>query len=54
VRKLLEAMARRRPLVALIEDIHWAEPALFDLLDHVARLSAAPILLLCTARPDPS
>jgi tetratricopeptide (TPR) repeat protein len=52
-RKLLEAMARRHPLVALIEDLHWAEPALFELLDHVMRLTRnAPILLLCTARPE--
>ena len=52
VRKLLEAMGQRRPLVALIEDMHWAEPALFDLVDHVVRLTDAPILLLCTARPE--
>jgi len=53
VRKLLEVIARRRPLVALIEDLHWAEPALFDLIDHVVQLTAgAPILLLCTARPE--
>jgi tetratricopeptide (TPR) repeat protein len=52
-RKLLEAMARRHPLVALIEDLHWAEPALFDLIDHVVRLTTdAPVLLLCTARPE--
>jgi class 3 adenylate cyclase/tetratricopeptide (TPR) repeat protein len=53
VRKLLEAMALRRPLVVLIDDIHWAEPTLFDLIDHVVQLTAdAPILLLCTARPE--
>src|SRR6266511_1766369 len=52
-RKLFEAMARRHPLIVLIEDIHWAEPALFDLIDHMARLTRdVPVLLLCTARPD--
>ena len=51
VRRLLEALARRRPLVALIEDLHWAEPTLLDLIDHVATWSRdAPLLLLCTAR----
>jgi predicted ATPase len=46
-------MARRQPLVALIEDLHWAEPALFDLIDHVVRLTReVPVLFLCTARPD--
>src|SRR5439155_14218987 len=53
VRELLEAMARRRPVVAVIEDVHWAEPALIDLIEHVAELTAdAPVLLLCTARPE--
>jgi len=53
VRKLLEIIARRRPLVVVIEDIHWAQTTLFDLIDHVVQLAAdAPILLLCTARPE--
>jgi tetratricopeptide (TPR) repeat protein len=41
------------PVVALIDDIHWAEPAFFDLLEHIVGASTgAPILLLTTARPD--
>jgi predicted ATPase/class 3 adenylate cyclase len=53
VRKLLEALAARSPLVVVLEDTHWAEPTLLDLIDHVADLSRdAPILLLCMARPD--
>jgi class 3 adenylate cyclase/tetratricopeptide (TPR) repeat protein len=53
VRVLLEAMSRRRPLVVVVEDIHWAEPPLLDLLAHVAELSRdAPMLLLCPARPE--
>jgi tetratricopeptide (TPR) repeat protein len=53
VRKLLERLARDRPLVVAIEDIHWAEPTLLDLLDYVATFSTgAPILLLCLARPE--
>jgi class 3 adenylate cyclase len=52
-RKLLEKLAADRPLVALIDDIHWAEPAFLDLLDHVLDSAQdAPILLLATARPD--
>ena len=35
VRKALEARARARPLTLVIEDIHWAEPTLLDLLEHV-------------------
>ena len=53
VRKLFEAMAGRSPLIAVFDDIHWAEPALLDLIEHIADWSRdAPILLLCSARPE--
>ncbi|WP_369258272.1 AAA family ATPase [Geodermatophilus amargosae] len=53
VRRLLEVLARRRPLVVVIDDLHWAEPTLLDLAEHVADWSReAPILLLCLARPE--
>ena len=53
VRKLLEARAALRPLVVLLDDLHWGEPAFLDLVEHVADLSReAPILLLCVARPE--
>jgi class 3 adenylate cyclase/tetratricopeptide (TPR) repeat protein len=53
VRKLFEALARERPLVVVLEDLHWAEPTFLDLVDHVADWSRdAPILLLCLARPE--
>jgi len=53
VRRLFEELARDRPLVVLVEDIHWAEPTLLDLLEYVAGWTHdAPVLLLCLARPD--
>ena len=53
MRRLLEAVAVVRPLVVVLDDIHWGEQAFFDLVDHVADLSRdAPILLLCMARPE--
>jgi class 3 adenylate cyclase/tetratricopeptide (TPR) repeat protein len=53
VRRLFEAIARDRPLVIVFDDLHWAEPTLLDLLDHVADLSRdAPILLFCMTRPE--
>jgi class 3 adenylate cyclase/tetratricopeptide (TPR) repeat protein len=53
VRKLLEVVAADRPLVVVIDDLHWAEPTLLDLVDQVADLSRqAPILLLAVARPE--
>jgi class 3 adenylate cyclase len=52
-RKLLEQAAQVRPVICVLEDLHWAEATLLDLVEGVARASrAAPILLLCTARPD--
>jgi class 3 adenylate cyclase/tetratricopeptide (TPR) repeat protein len=53
VRKLLEAAADDQPLVVAIDDLHWGEEALLDLIEHVAYLSRdASMLLLCTARPE--
>ena len=51
VRRLLEALARERPLVVVFDDIHWAEPTFLDLVEYLAAFAAAPILLLCLARP---
>ncbi len=49
-RKLLEEQA---PLVVVFDDIQWGEETLLDLIEHVALLSsAAPLLLLCLARPE--
>ena len=53
VRRFLEAAARTRPLVVVLEDLHWAEPALLDLVEYLAHWSeSAPILLLALARPE--
>ena len=53
IRRFLEILASERPVIAVWEDVHWAEPALLDAIDHVADwANDAPILLLCTARPE--
>jgi class 3 adenylate cyclase/tetratricopeptide (TPR) repeat protein len=53
VRKLLESQARRKPLVVLFEDVHWAEMTLLDLVEHIVTAAAdVPLLVLCTARPE--
>ncbi len=53
VRTFLEALARRRPLVLVFDDIHWGESTFLDLVDHLADWTHdAPILLLCMARPE--
>ena len=53
VRRLLEVRSTQTPLVVVVDDIHWAEPSLLDLLDDlVDRTKDVPLLLLCIARPD--
>jgi hypothetical protein len=53
VRKGLERRARRQPLVLVIEDIHWAEPTLLDMIEHLVDWTRdAQLLLLCLARPE--
>ncbi len=53
IKQLVETLAERQPVVVVVDDLHWAEPLLLDLLDYVATFSVErPILLLCLARPD--
>lgn len=52
-RRLLEAAALAQPLCVVIEDVHWADDALLDLVHAVARRArGAPLLLLTLARPE--
>ena len=50
--QFLEELATDQPAVVLIEDIHWAEPDLLDLLDSLIRDVHGQLLLLTTARPE--
>jgi class 3 adenylate cyclase/tetratricopeptide (TPR) repeat protein len=50
--EFLEELARERPVVVLIEDVHWAEGDLCDLLETLVGQVAGPLLLLATARPE--
>jgi len=53
VRRLFETLARERPLVVVLDDIQWAEPAFLDLVEYLAGWSRdAPVLVCCLARPD--
>ncbi|MFZ3219639.1 MAG: AAA family ATPase [Rhodoferax sp.] len=53
LRAMLGGMSAQKPLVLLVEDLHWADPTTLELLEHVL---AAPNLgavgVLLTARPD--
>jgi class 3 adenylate cyclase len=51
--RFIEALADKRPLVLVFEDLHWADEGLLDFLDHlVDRASGVPLLIICTSRPE--
>ena len=53
VQQALARAAAERPLLVLLEDVHWAEPALLELVELVCEhTSDAPILFLCLARSE--
>ena len=53
VRRFLEALALEHPLIVVLEDIHWAEPTLLDLVEYLDAWTAeAPLLVLCLARRE--
>ncbi len=51
-RNLLSRLADDGPVLLVIEDVHWAGDALFDVLDHIVRRVEGPVLLLTPARPE--
>ena len=49
----LAGLAGRRPVLALLEDVHWIDPSTQELFDlAVERLRELPVLLLVTFRPE--
>ena len=49
---LFSALASTGPVIVVIDDIHWADPALLDLLEELSDRVAGPLLIVCTSRPD--
>jgi class 3 adenylate cyclase len=51
--RYLAALAQRTPVLAALEDLHWADPTTRELLDvHIQAVERLPMLLLITTRPD--
>jgi class 3 adenylate cyclase len=49
----LAGLAKHRPVLAVYEDVHWADPTTLELLDRVVdRVQALPILVVVTFRPE--
>ena len=51
LRRLLELLSREEPLIVVVEDLHWAEPALLELLAFLAD-GNGQFLVVATARPE--
>jgi class 3 adenylate cyclase/tetratricopeptide (TPR) repeat protein len=50
---LLAALARERPLVVTLEDVHWADGVFLDVVEYLGRFSSeASILIVCSARNE--
>jgi class 3 adenylate cyclase/tetratricopeptide (TPR) repeat protein len=50
---LLGALAERRTVVLVIEDLHWIDPSTLELLDLLlGEIAALPLLLVATFRPE--
>ena len=51
-RGFFTTLAEAGPLIVVIEDIHWADAAMLDLLEELSDRIQAPVLFLCPARPE--
>ena len=53
LQRLLSTLAARRPVIVVLDDLHWAEGALLDLLERLGDwLRDTPVLMCCSARPE--
>ncbi len=52
-RRFLEAIASKKPLVLVFEDLHWADDPFLEFVEHLVDWSTGvPLLVVCTARPE--
>jgi class 3 adenylate cyclase/tetratricopeptide (TPR) repeat protein len=52
-RRFIEALALARPLLLILEDLHWADTGLLDLVEYLAAyVKDSPLVILCLARPE--
>jgi tetratricopeptide (TPR) repeat protein len=52
-RGFLEAIAATRPLIVVFEDLHWADRAMLEFVEHLVDWSTGvPLLVVCPARPE--
>ncbi len=53
LRRGVEFLARERPLVLILDDLHWGQPMLLDLVEHLVEwVRDAPVLIVALGRPE--
>ncbi len=53
LRRGVESLARARPVVLVLDDLHWGQPMLLDLVEHLLEwVRDAPMLIVALARPE--
>jgi class 3 adenylate cyclase/tetratricopeptide (TPR) repeat protein len=53
IRRMLQLLASREPTALILEDLHWAEPTLLELISYIAHGEAdAALAIVCSARPE--
>lgn len=52
LRRLVTTLATIRPLVVVLDDLHWAPPAFLEIVEKLGTDLPEPIMLLCLARRD--
>jgi class 3 adenylate cyclase/tetratricopeptide (TPR) repeat protein len=52
-RRFLEALSVSRPVMLVVDDIHWAESTFLELISHLVDVvEDAPVVLLCSSRHE--
>jgi len=53
IRRHVEALAAEKPVLVVVDDLQWADPAILELIQHVTqRSTSVPVLWVCVARPE--
>jgi class 3 adenylate cyclase/tetratricopeptide (TPR) repeat protein len=50
--RFLSALAADAPATVVVEDLHWAEPPLLEMIERILARSSGRLFLLTTARPE--
>ncbi len=51
VQAMIERLARQRPTIICIEDLHWADSSFVDLMRHMVSHEFIPVVFICSYRP---